>query len=222
MTVTIDPKKMTKYYLLPDGSIWIGCYVNRILWSYVRKEYNSVLDVGCSKGLQLDFFRSRGIKTVAGCDIDPEAKEICDSKGIGFTLVDLNDENLILPYETDEFDIVMCNHVLEHIKYPAVAVEEMVRVAKNIVVAVFPCGTSYESPDHINFWYTFGDVREALLSPNWTFSLEVAITKPIDVQVQQAAFILCIYTSPVLDNILPVTCREGDHHPYSLHLGGAW
>jgi len=43
-----------------------------------------------------------------------------------------------LPFKDNSFDIVKCSHVLEHLKNPFRALDEMVRVARNEIILRFP------------------------------------------------------------------------------------
>jgi SAM-dependent methyltransferase len=207
-------------FLLPNGVVYIGCYLNRLLYSYLKREYSSILDIGCGVGRQLEFFKSRGFARLAGCDININEVHY-GREDIAFRVVDLDNEKLILPYTSDSFDVVLCYHVLEHLKFPDLVVKEMVRVAKEIVLIVVPAGNSYDSPEHINYWETFGDIAQAFLSPSWTFSIELTISKIADVVLQQAGFLVCIYNNSNDVNVkrLMEMNNSNTNFPMVLNLG---
>ena len=204
--------------ILPNGVAFIGCYLNRLIYSYLKRDYRSVLDVGCGAGRQLEFFRSRGFERLAGCDIKYNLE--VDHGIIEFTQLDLNDIPIVLPYKDDEFDVVLSYHVLEHIKFPGLVVREMVRVAKEIVLIIIPAGNSYESPDHIHTWETFGDVVNDLLLPIWAFSTELALSKIVDVPLQQGGFVICIYKNVIVDGGDFSNLSSGTtNFPLIVHIG---
>ena len=209
---------MTDLSVLPNGNLFMGCFTKRSLLSYMRKEYDSVLDVGCSIGETLKVLREWGMTTVAGCDVSDSAKEMCVRDGIAFKEVDLNDVDLQLPYADDEFDVVLCTHVLEHIKYPHQVVREMYRVAKHLVCIIVPAGLSYDAPSHINHWHVSEDIVKDLLYRDWAFSIELSISKPSDVQLYYAAFLVCIYKD-VVEGAQEKEDWVGDHHPLYIYIG---
>jgi predicted SAM-dependent methyltransferase len=67
-------------------------------------------------------------------------------------IVDVKADILNLPFEDNEFDIIFCNHVLEHIENDAKAIKELFRVMKSGGMGIFQVPqdtareTSYE--DH--------------------------------------------------------------------------
>ncbi len=210
---------MTDSVILPNGNLFVGCYTKRALLSYMKRSYTSVLDVGCSTGELLDFFKKRGTLTVSGCDISDEARDACTSKGILFEKVDLDRRNLALPYLDNSFDVTICTHVLEHLKYPRIVVREMYRVAKYMVCIVVPAGVSYDSEKHINYWQNAGELINALLHKDWKFSLEAIISKPSDVQLHYASFLVCIYKKYDDAKMKDKIEWDGDHHPLVIYVG---
>ena len=92
-----------------------------------------VLEVGCGQGHNAVFLAMYGAK-VSGFDLSPKgiemATKIAGANGVGelceFQVANVSD----LPYESESFDVVLCNAVLHHVvKYPNVA-EELHRVLK--------------------------------------------------------------------------------------------
>ena len=64
---------------------------------------------------------------------------------------------VILPFDTDEFDVILCNHVLEHVKDDAKAMKELYRVMK-------PGGWGiFQIPQDLNREVTFED--DAITDP---------------------------------------------------------
>lgn len=187
-------KAPTNWVSLPDCTPFVRSYQFRLLSNYVKQYHNSVLDVGCGRGVQLMYWKAKGFSVVEGCDVSTAFGKGCVSRGTPFKRVDLNDEKLRLPYYDDAFDVVTCNHVLEHIKTPSIVVKEMVRVAKDIVLITVPAGQSYFSTSHIHFWNTLGELILGIgLLSDWVYSVEVTISKPEDVMNRARGFIVAIY-----------------------------
>ena len=88
-----------------------------------------LLDVGSGLCNFLEYarenFSNLQIKSV---DINKNLVDFANSKG--FECIEAN--ILQLPFDDDEFDIVHCSHVIEHLKYPDVitAIDELFRVTK--------------------------------------------------------------------------------------------
>jgi ubiquinone/menaquinone biosynthesis C-methylase UbiE len=101
----------------------------------IPKDVNSLVDIGCGSGLFVNaLFNERGdIGRICGFDRSLAAlKKVNCEKVVG----DISR----LPFCDEEFDMVVCNSVLEHIpegKYLN-AISEIVRVAKNYVYLSVP------------------------------------------------------------------------------------
>jgi ubiquinone/menaquinone biosynthesis C-methylase UbiE len=87
---------------------------SRIVWPNVMKwiEFDKALDVGCGLGVGLRYARSKG-KNVHGCDIAEALKWYWEKQGIGECCTVCSAKEM--PYEDNEFDLVVCNDVFEHI-----------------------------------------------------------------------------------------------------------
>jgi len=83
-----------------------------------------ILDVGCGPGWFLGTLFKEGAKNIYGCDC---IKNL-DFNNFQFDLVNLNELNL--PYNEAEFDIVFCSDVLEHLENPSKCLREIRRVVK--------------------------------------------------------------------------------------------
>jgi ubiquinone/menaquinone biosynthesis C-methylase UbiE len=161
---------------LPDSTLFVASYAFRLISNYVKQSHSSILDVGSGLGAQLFYWKAKGFDRVEGCDIAPHFATDYINRGIPYKLVDLNCKDLVLPYKDNEFDIVTCSHTLEHLKYPDIVVEELVRVSNDIVIISGPLGKSYYSKAHIQFWYSAHEVAQSLLKKDWVFSIEYIIS----------------------------------------------
>jgi len=70
---------------------------------------------------------------------------------MNYTGIDHPEDIHELPYEDESFDLVFCNHVLEHTLSPAIVISEMRRVLKGegIMIIGVPLCPSFLSSEHI-------------------------------------------------------------------------
>jgi 2-polyprenyl-3-methyl-5-hydroxy-6-metoxy-1,4-benzoquinol methylase len=90
----------------PKNSVWCWNTVNTLFYGYKK-----ALDVGCGKAYGLSEARKLGFN-IYGCDI-ANLTEHWKKIGIGDYCKVAPAHSL--PYKTDEFDLVVCSDVLEHI-----------------------------------------------------------------------------------------------------------
>ena len=89
----------------------------------------SILDCGCG-------LRAKGTVNV---DLHPELTE---HRGEGGTIDVHGTPNFVkadiqhLPFKSDSFGEAWCSHVLEHVRFPELAISEMCRVARKVMVTV--------------------------------------------------------------------------------------
>lgn len=107
----------------------------------------SVLEVG-SGSLGLGEFIDRAF---VGCDL-----QFNGSKSPGMQPVAAS--ALALPFRDNDFDIVVCSDVIEHLAIPDrdVAWGELLRVARRYIIVGFPCGQLAQFFDTLLFqWYKY-------------------------------------------------------------------
>jgi SAM-dependent methyltransferase len=97
--------------------------------TFISKEVGKdrdVIELGCRYGELLSHFLEGN--RVIGVDIDREAINICHARfGIEAKVVDLNGD---LPFPPDRFDVVVLTEVLEHLPYPWITLDEIVRILR--------------------------------------------------------------------------------------------
>ncbi len=81
------------------------------------------LDIGCGNGGISEFFSETNVHS--GVDVTDHRKN--DDKRYTFHLV----SNEILPFEDNEFDVVISNHVIEHVSDQQLHLKEILRVLKS-------------------------------------------------------------------------------------------
>lgn len=93
----------------------------------------TALDVGCGRGFLADLLsRHPSVREVSAIDIvvSPAIRE-------RFPQVTFYEENVeSLPFADKSFDTVVCTHTLEHVRNMHLAVAELRRVAKKLIIVV--------------------------------------------------------------------------------------
>ncbi|UOB18354.1 class I SAM-dependent methyltransferase [Abyssalbus ytuae] len=116
---------------------------HRLLWLYLKNE--------------TDFFTSK-IKLLHFAPEQAFYKRFKKLKNINYIttdiespLADVKADICNLPFEDNEFDVILCNHVLEHIKDDKKAMQELYRIMK-------PGGWGiFQVPQDLNREFTFED-----------------------------------------------------------------
>lgn len=134
-----DPTKVDAHYYIHE---WVMKNTS---------EGNNVLEVGCGVGL-LAYMMIMGKRQYLGVDVSKFAVEHCKNVIPSGTFVQGFAEKLNL--EPDQFDVVVSNQVLEHLKTPEIALAEMVRVLKvggKLIVTV-PIEKKLNDKTHVQHW----------------------------------------------------------------------
>lgn len=113
---------------------------NRTVKSWLRQRRKgevSVLDVGCGKGLFLRDVKSLlreqwdiRLARIVGVDLVRSPGDIISELGSHAEFVEQSVDGTALPFADESFDVVFCNHVLEHVFQTEFVVREMRRVLR--------------------------------------------------------------------------------------------
>jgi SAM-dependent methyltransferase len=135
---------------------------HRLLWKYLNDKTNlfddkikkRLLHFAPEKAFYNLFSQSQNIEYTP-CDLFPEIYDYGVNPQIG--KVDITK----IPYEENYFDVVLCNHVLEHIPDDKLAMRELFRVMKNGAWGIFqvPIDNEREST-YEDFSITTAEGRE--------------------------------------------------------------
>lgn len=87
----------------------------------------NVLDLGCGEGNSIDLLRNIAPKTIWHGDIEdsPEVRKRTRRHESILTFDGVN-----LPYSNEKFDLIFCNQVLEHVRFPDRLIAESFRVLR--------------------------------------------------------------------------------------------
>lgn len=97
----------------------------------------SILDAGCGEGFTMNKLKENGIgKKIEGIEYSKEA--IAFGKKLFPDLIIKQGSIYDLPYKDNYFDLIVCTEVLEHLKEPAKALREMLRVSKRYLIMSVP------------------------------------------------------------------------------------
>jgi 2-polyprenyl-3-methyl-5-hydroxy-6-metoxy-1,4-benzoquinol methylase len=117
----------------------------KILQDFVGKgalDHLRCLDIGCSGGI-IDLILSEHVKSMVGLDIDKKAIHHAGSmpgaERVSFTV----GSTLALPFESNCFDLLICNHVYAHVSDPQIMMQEIYRVLKPGGACYFAAGNKY-------------------------------------------------------------------------------
>lgn len=124
-----------------------------------------VVDIGCGAGdLLAEVRRRRPQAVLAGLDYSGKAVE---SAALAVPGSDLRQFiiNRELPFDSHQFDLVMCCDVLEHLEHPSDVVAELVRICRpgGLVAIVVPDGDVDQFFGH--YWFWNAQSLEAMLAP---------------------------------------------------------
>ena len=110
----------------------------------------SVCDVGCGTGVLLEKIQAaRGdVKTL--CGVDFVVEDANTLTGIDYVAAKVES----LPFDDNQFDTVICTHVIEHVLEYRQAIAELRRVAAKRVIIVVPREREYRYTfnPHFNFF----------------------------------------------------------------------
>lgn len=98
-----------------------------------RYKATNFLDLGCGLGTTYRMFAKQGVEIdYSGIDITPNFIAYCKKNfpGVDFQRASINK----VPFGDSSFDIVASRAVLEHLRSPYKAIEEMARVTRNVAV----------------------------------------------------------------------------------------
>jgi len=115
------------------------------------------LDVGCSSGVITSFLQDH-FSRVIGIDIDQEAVQYAHAHGTSPHVRFLIGDAMAIPLKGEAVDLVICNHIYEHVPDAKQLMEEIYRVLKKGGFCYFAAGNRHmimEGHYHLPFlsWF---------------------------------------------------------------------
>lgn len=113
----------------------IGSFVDNLEKHLIEKaaqpEYGEhVLDIGCGTGNYSIWFAEKGL-SVTGIDLSSEMLNQARTKALHLTNIRFTEGDIHkLPYDDNQFDLIVCNIVLEFVASPEQVISEGLRVVK--------------------------------------------------------------------------------------------
>lgn len=95
-------------------------------------EGSRVLDLGCGRGVLLEYLKQKlGVQAV-GVDLDSEKAAACVKRGLSVFMGDMMD--FMKSFPDRHFDYVICSRTLQELYEPSAVIEEALRVSRHMLV----------------------------------------------------------------------------------------
>lgn len=91
-----------------------------------------VLDLGCGRGVLLDFLKNSRKAEVVGVDLDPSKIHSCVKRGLNAYLGDMME--FMQAFPDKHFDRVLCSRTVQELDDPTMVIKEALRVSKNVTM----------------------------------------------------------------------------------------
>jgi ubiquinone/menaquinone biosynthesis C-methylase UbiE len=120
---------------------------------------DTVLEVGAGEGSILDWLsKNKFSENLYGIEISESGIEIIKSKNISNLKEVLLFDGYRIPYSDNQFDLVICSHVMEHVEHERVLLREIKRVSKYQIFEV-PIDFSFYVDKKIKHFLSFGHIN---------------------------------------------------------------
>lgn len=161
---------MEEYYNYLKSRSSLGFYYRKfILYPRIKQySFDKTLDVGCGVGDYLKF-DSKAV----GVDINTNCVNHCLDNGLKASVMKIDN----LPFETNSFDTLVFDNVLEHIEDPTKILSEVNRVLNpnGYFIIGVPCEKGYKYDDDHKIFYDIKSLKKLLFKD---YSLEKYFYSP--------------------------------------------
>lgn len=100
------------------------------------------LDIGCSSGIITSLLGNHFQMSI-GMDIDQEAIEYAQNHSSSPRVQFLIADSMALPFHNNSMDVIVCNHIYEHVPQAKQMMDEVYRVLKEDGLCYFSAGNKY-------------------------------------------------------------------------------
>lgn len=160
--------KQTKYLKKnPLRRYFIQQYLDSVLELAQLTTAKQALDVGCGEGFVMRHLRDYlPTLQVSGVDIEPSVLKVARYQNPDRLLTISSAEQL--PFADQNFDLVFCNEVMEHLPSPATALQELSRISARYLILSVPREPHYRLANMVAGanWSRWGDDIDHL--QRWT------------------------------------------------------
>jgi ubiquinone/menaquinone biosynthesis C-methylase UbiE len=138
----------------------------KFLNNRLKPKPKNILDAGCGEGFTINMLaNSNDSISITGLDIEKDALEY--AKGLNPKVKFFEGSVYELPFDDNQFDVVILSEVLEHLENPSKALSEIYRVSSGYCVISVPNEPIFRlgnmarltylsdygnTPGHINHW----------------------------------------------------------------------
>ena len=157
-----DLAKDGKEYKLPDDCMRMPSnelhqLMSKEFWEEVPKDFESIIDVGCSDGYMVKHFQDSG-KDATGINDLLYPTDYLFIEEFKLKVFEMDMHNLEFPNES--FDAVWCRHSLEHSFAPLLALAEMYRVLRRNGYLFIALPPPPEPPEpYLGHWHQIPDYQ---------------------------------------------------------------
>ncbi len=121
--------------LTPIGRIFCPIRMRALRRTFQELDINTAIDVGCGFGYLLELFHESGLDYV-GLDVSPRSIEVCKHMNLNARLGKVEDE-------TQQYDLVAAEGMLEHFLNFEPFAKHMMRISKRYVLIMQPNHDSF-------------------------------------------------------------------------------
>ncbi|MGB3947489.1 MAG: class I SAM-dependent methyltransferase [Bacteroidia bacterium] len=122
-------------------------------------KFESVLEVGAGEGSILHWLsKYKFSQNMYAIEISNSGIEIIKSKNIENLKEILLFDGYKIPYQDNQFDLVICSHVMEHVEHERILLREIKRVSKYQIFEV-PIDFSFNVDSKLNHFLSYGHIN---------------------------------------------------------------
>ncbi len=132
---------------------------NNIIDISSELDFKTVIDIGSGDGSVLYWLDKKGFcDHIKSVEISESGIAAIQSKGLKSIKEIKLFDGYEIPYSTDEFDLALCSHVIEHVEYPRRLIREIMRVSKYQIFEI-PIDFSKYVDTQVEHFLSYGHIN---------------------------------------------------------------